>query len=113
MSIKNFNNSFNNSHQRLGVALYGIMWLQVLVGIFRPQRGSKRRSLWFFAHWIMGTAVSLLGVLNVFIGLQAYKEKTSKSITTWNILFSVQICLIVIFYLLQEKWVYIQNQGAV
>ncbi|WVY91679.1 hypothetical protein V8G54_037193 [Vigna mungo] len=28
MSIKNFNNSFNNSHQRLGVALYGIMWLQ-------------------------------------------------------------------------------------
>ncbi|KAG2390908.1 Cytochrome b561 domain-containing protein [Vigna angularis] len=113
MSIKNFNNSFNNSHQRLGVALYGIMWLQVLVGIFRPQRGSKRRSLWFFAHWIMGTTVSLLGVLNVFIGLQAYREKTSKSITTWNILFSVQICLIVICYLLQEKWVYIQNQGVV
>ncbi|XP_022637582.1 cytochrome b561 domain-containing protein At4g18260 [Vigna radiata var. radiata] len=113
MSIKNFNNSFDNSHQRLGVALYGIMWLQVLVGIFRPQRGSKRRSLWFFAHWIMGTTVSLLGVLNVFIGLQAYREKTSKSITTWNILFSVQICLIVIFYLLQEKWVYIQNQGVV
>ncbi|XP_027939306.1 cytochrome b561 domain-containing protein At4g18260-like [Vigna unguiculata] len=113
MSIKNFNNSFNNSHQRLGVALYGIMWLQVLVGIFRPQRGSKRRSVWFFAHWIMGTAVSLLGVLNVFIGLQAYQEKTSKSITTWKILFSVQICLIVIFYLLQEKWVYIKNQGVV
>uniref|UniRef100_A0A0R0L9H2 Cytochrome b561 domain-containing protein n=1 Tax=Glycine max TaxID=3847 RepID=A0A0R0L9H2_SOYBN len=113
MSIKNFNNSFNNNHQRLGVALYGIIWLQVLVGIFRPQRGSKRRSLWFFAHWIMGTAVSLLGVLNVFIGLQAYQEKTSKSITTWNILFTVQISLIVIFYLLQEKWVYIKNQGVI
>nr|KYP73335.1 hypothetical protein KK1_005955 [Cajanus cajan] len=37
MSIKNFNNSFDNNHQRLGVALYGIIWLQVLVGIFRPQ----------------------------------------------------------------------------
>ncbi|XP_027333554.1 cytochrome b561 domain-containing protein At2g30890-like [Abrus precatorius] len=113
MSIKNFNNSFNNNHQRLGVALYGIIWLQVLVGIFRPQRGSKTRSLWFFAHWIMGTAVSLLGVLNVYIGLQAYHEKTSKSIRTWNIIFTVQISLIVIFYLFQEKWVYIQSQGVI
>ncbi|XP_028199002.1 cytochrome b561 domain-containing protein At4g18260-like [Glycine soja] len=101
MSIKSFNNSFSNNHQRLGVALYCIIWLQVLVGIFRPQRGSKKRSLWFFAHRVVGTAVSLLGVLNVFIGLQAYQEKTSKSITTWNILFTVQISLIVIFYLLQ------------
>lgn len=38
MSIKNFNNLFNNNHQRLGVALYGVIWLQVLVGIIRPQR---------------------------------------------------------------------------
>ncbi|KAK7276749.1 hypothetical protein RIF29_17895 [Crotalaria pallida] len=112
MSIKNFNNSFNNTHQRLGVALYGTIWLQVLFGIFRPQRGSKRRSLWFFAHWINGIAVSLLGVLNVYIGLQAYHAKTSKSITTWNILFTIQISLVVIFYLFQEKWVYIQNQGV-
>ncbi|XP_027344109.1 cytochrome b561 domain-containing protein At2g30890-like [Abrus precatorius] len=113
MSIKNFNNLFNNSHQRLGVALYGIIWLQVLVGIFRPQRGSKRRSVWFFAHWILGTAVSFLGVLNVYIGLRAYQEKTSKRIRIWNILFTIQISLIVFFYLFQEKWVYIQNQGVI
>ncbi|KAL5126425.1 Cytochrome b561 domain-containing protein [Glycine soja] len=30
MSIKSFNNSFSNNHQRLGVALYCIIWLQVL-----------------------------------------------------------------------------------
>ncbi|MBA0578578.1 hypothetical protein Gorai_020855, partial [Gossypium raimondii] len=36
MSIKNFNNSFNNHHQRLGVALYGIIWLQALTGVLRP-----------------------------------------------------------------------------
>ncbi|KAK7304997.1 hypothetical protein VNO77_42894 [Canavalia gladiata] len=112
MSIKNFNNLFNNSHQRLGVALYGIIWLQVLVGIFRPQRGSKRRSIWFFAHWILGIAITFLGVLNVYIGLGAYQEKTSKGIKIWNILFTIQISLVVFFYLLQEKWVYIQNQGV-
>lgn len=38
MSIKNFNNSFNNYHQRIGVGLYGIIWLQALVGFIRPQR---------------------------------------------------------------------------
>ncbi|XP_019462697.1 PREDICTED: cytochrome b561 domain-containing protein At4g18260-like isoform X2 [Lupinus angustifolius] len=110
MSIKNFNNLFNNNHQRLGVGLYGVIWLQVLVGIFRPQRGSKRRSVWFFAHWMLGIAVSFLGILNVYIGLEAYKQKTSKDIRIWNILFTVQISLVVIFYLFQEKWDYIQNQ---
>ncbi|KAK7255250.1 hypothetical protein RIF29_28656 [Crotalaria pallida] len=110
MSIKNFNNLFNNSHQRLGVALYSVIWIQVLVGILRPQRGSNRRSVWFFAHWMLGIAVSFLGVLNVYIGLGAYQEKTSKGIRIWNILFTVQISLIVFFYLFQEKWVYIQNQ---
>ncbi|WRX09781.1 Cytochrome b561/ferric reductase transmembrane - like 1 [Theobroma cacao] len=38
MSIKSFNNSFNNHHQRLGVALYGIIWLQALTGVLRPWR---------------------------------------------------------------------------
>ncbi|MED6167742.1 hypothetical protein PIB30_005710 [Stylosanthes scabra] len=113
MSIKNFNNLFNNNHQRLGVALYGIIWLQLVLGIFRPQRGSKRRRVWFFTHWIVGTSVSLLGVLAVYTGLGAYREKTSKNTRIWNIFFTIQITLIVFIYLFQEKWVYIQNQGVV
>ncbi|KAI9114543.1 hypothetical protein K1719_014241 [Acacia pycnantha] len=113
MSIKNFNNAFNNNHQRVGVALYGIMWLQALLGIFRPERGSKRRSVWFFVHWILGTVISLLGILNVYIGLQAYQEKTSKSIRIWNILFTVQLVIIASFYLLQDKWAYFQKQGVI
>ncbi|MED6149544.1 hypothetical protein PIB30_063551 [Stylosanthes scabra] len=112
MSIKNFNNSFNNNHQRLGLALYGVVWLQVIAGIFRPQRGSRARRMWFFGHWIIGTAMSLLGVINVYLGLQAYQEKTSRSITTWNMLFTAQISLIVFFYLVQEKWDYLRNQGV-
>ncbi|XP_054799837.1 cytochrome b561 domain-containing protein At2g30890-like [Prosopis cineraria] len=113
MSIKNFNNAFNNNHQRVGVALYGIIWLQALLGIFRPRRGSKRRSVWFFLHWILGTVISFLGILNVYIGLQAYQEKTSKSIRIWNILFTIQLVIIMFFYLLQDKWVYLQKKQGV
>lgn len=38
MSIRNFENSFNNNHQRLGLALYGALWLQVSIGFFKPPR---------------------------------------------------------------------------
>ncbi|KAJ7960652.1 Cytochrome b561 domain-containing protein [Quillaja saponaria] len=111
LSVKNFSNAFNNYHQRIGLALYGIIWLQVLVGFLRPQRGSKGRSVWILVHWLIGTAVSLLGVLNIYTGLQAYHDKTSRSIRLWTIIFTVQISSIVFFYLFQDKWVYIQKQG--
>ena len=57
MSMKNFNNSFNNNHQRIGVALYGIIWLQVIAGIFRPQRYTNefpfiKKIFIYVNHWI-------------------------------------------------------------
>ncbi|XP_062105732.1 cytochrome b561 domain-containing protein At2g30890-like [Humulus lupulus] len=113
LSIKNFNNTFNNNHQRIGVALYGIIWLQVIIGFFRPNRGAKGRSVWFFAHWILGTTVSLLGVFSIYSGLQAFHEKTSKKVGIWTSLFTAQISFICLFYLFQDKWSYIQKQGVI
>ncbi|KAB1225301.1 hypothetical protein CJ030_MR1G008996 [Morella rubra] len=113
MSLRNFNNSFSNHHQRIGVALYGIIWLQALVGFVRPHRGSKRRSVWFFLHWLLGTAASLLGVVNIYTGLQAYHEMTSRSIKVWVIIFTVEMSVVSFFYLLQDKWVYTQKQGVI
>lgn len=69
--------------------------------------------MWFFGHWILGTAISLLGVLNIYTGLQAYREKTSKSIKLWTVIFTAQVCFFTFFYLFQDKWVYIQKQGVV
>ncbi|XP_022940300.1 cytochrome b561 domain-containing protein At4g18260-like isoform X1 [Cucurbita moschata] len=113
MSIKKFNNAFNNNHQRIGIGLYGMIWLQALIGIVRPKRGSRTRSLWFFIHWMLGTAVSLLGVFNVYSGLFAYHEKTSRRIRIWTIIFTVEISLISFFYLFQDKLEYIQKQGVI
>lgn len=36
LSITNFENAFNNTHQRIGLALYGLVWLQPLIGFLRP-----------------------------------------------------------------------------
>ncbi|KAJ4837251.1 hypothetical protein Tsubulata_012276 [Turnera subulata] len=113
MSIKNFSNSFSNHHQRIGVGLYGIVWLQSLIGFLRPRRGCKGRSVWFIVHWIVGTAVSLLGIINIYTGLQAYHQKTSRSIQLWTILFTIEVALMMSFYLFQDKWEYIQKQGVI
>ncbi|GAY35120.1 hypothetical protein CUMW_014410 [Citrus unshiu] len=113
MSIRNFENSFNNNHQRLGLALYGALWLQVSIGFFKPPRGNKRRSMWYVVHWLLGTAISLVGIINIYTGLKAYHNKTSRSTTLWTILFTAQISLIAFFYLFQDKWHYLQKQGVI
>ncbi|KAK1404601.1 hypothetical protein POM88_004206 [Heracleum sosnowskyi] len=38
LSIRKFENTFNNTHQKMGLALYGVIWLQALTGFFRPER---------------------------------------------------------------------------
>ena len=76
-------------------------------------RGCKGRSVWFFAHWLLGTSVCLLGILNIYTGLQAYHEKTSRSIHLWTIIFTIQLSFMAFIYLLQDKWVYMQKQGVI
>lgn len=113
MSIKTFENSFNNTHQRIGLALYGAIWVQAVLGFLRPQRGSKKRSIWYFVHWIFGTTICIVGILNIYTGLEAFKKKTKRSVTLWTILFTAQISFLAFFYLFQEKWDYMKKQGVI
>ncbi|KAL2930804.1 hypothetical protein RDABS01_036214 [Bienertia sinuspersici] len=111
-SIKTFENSFNNTHQRIGLALYGAIWVQALLGCCRPHRGAKQRSLWYFLHWIFGTIVCIVGIMNVYTGLQAYKKRTNRSVTLWTVLFTAQISSMAFLYLFQDKWEYMKRQGV-
>lgn len=113
MSIVFFDNTFNNTHQKMGLTLYVAIWLQACVGFLRPHRGRRVRSVWFFVHWGLGTSVSVLGIINVYTGLQAYKKRTATSVRLWTVLFTVEISLIAFFYLFQDKWRYIQKQGVI
>ncbi|KAI5671238.1 hypothetical protein M9H77_11602 [Catharanthus roseus] len=111
ISIRKFENSFNNCHQRVGLALYVAIYVQVLSGFRRPERGSKSRRVWYFFHWILGTSISLVGIFNTYTGLKAYHVKMSKSISIWTILFTGQVCFMAFLFLFQDKWDYIHKQG--
>ncbi|KAG8385303.1 hypothetical protein BUALT_Bualt03G0027900 [Buddleja alternifolia] len=113
LSIRKFENAFDNNHQRIGLALYGAIYVQIMIGCRRPKRGAKGRSAWYFSHWILGTTISLVGILNIYTGLQAYHKRTSKSTTLWSIIFTAQVSVMAIFYLFQDKWEYMQKQGRI
>lgn len=76
-------------------------------------RGNKRRTTWYFVHWLLGTAISLVGIINIYTGLRAYHNKTSRSTTLWTILFTGEIFCIAFIYLFQDKWEYLKKQGVV
>lgn len=113
ISIRKFENSFNNCHQRVGLALYVAIYFQVLCGFRRPKRESNSRRAWYFFHWILGTAICIVGIFNTYTGLKAYHIKMSKSISIWSILFTAQVSFMAFFYLFQDKWDYIQKQGGI
>ncbi|XP_076960587.1 cytochrome b561 domain-containing protein At4g18260-like [Bidens hawaiensis] len=113
LSIMSFENKFNNTHQRIGLALYAAILVQVLVGFCRPKRGTKGRSVWYVFHWIFGTTISLVGILNTYTGLKAYHKRTSLNARFWSILFTVEVAFMAFFYLFQEKWDYMQKQGEI
>ncbi|KAL6614774.1 hypothetical protein ACP70R_037044 [Stipagrostis hirtigluma subsp. patula] len=113
LSLMNFENSFSNSHQRVGLALYGFMWLQSVIGFFRPERGVNGRSVWYFFHWLLGIAVCATGITNVYIGLRTYHERTMKSVRLWTGLLTVEVSFLAFFYLLIDRWSYMIKQGQV
>ncbi|KAK9058035.1 hypothetical protein SSX86_022875 [Deinandra increscens subsp. villosa] len=113
MSIMSFENSFNNDHQRIGLALYAAILVQMLAGFRRPKRGTKGRTIWYVFHWIFGTTISLVGILNTYIGLKAYHKRTSMNARFWSIVFTVEVSFMAFFYLFQEKWDYVQKQGEI
>ncbi|XP_039115719.1 cytochrome b561 domain-containing protein At2g30890-like isoform X2 [Dioscorea cayenensis subsp. rotundata] len=113
LSIIHFENFFNNTHQRIGLALYVLIVIQPLVGFFRPQRGVKFRRLWYFVHWILGNGVCIVGIINIYIGLHAFHARASKNVRLWTILFTVEVCIIAFIYLLQDRWNYMQKQGVI
>ncbi|KAG6423744.1 hypothetical protein SASPL_114147 [Salvia splendens] len=111
LSIRNFENAFNNTHQRLGLALYAAIYMQLILGFKRPKRGTRARSAWYLLHWLLGTITCLVGVLNIYTGLQAYHIRTSTNTRFYTIIFTAQLSFMVILYLFQDKWDYILRQG--
>jgi len=52
-------------------------------------------------------------VINIYTGLKAYHKRTLKSTTLWTILFTVEVTIIGLVYLFQDKVEYMKKQGVI
>ncbi|KAG9132564.1 hypothetical protein Leryth_008466 [Lithospermum erythrorhizon] len=57
-------------HRKLGIAAFCLAWLQTMALLFRPKTTNKFRKYWKSYHHFVGYACVILGVVNVFQGLQ-------------------------------------------
>ena len=72
------NTHFNTPHQKLGIAIFCIMFLQIVLGfvinkLYTPQR---TRVPWYdLTHRWMGRLVVCAGLANIVLGLMEFREK--------------------------------------
>jgi hypothetical protein len=74
--------------------------------------GGRSRPLWYAAHWLVGTGAVVLGFINIFIGMHVYELLSGKSLRTVNILFAIQLGVLAVIYLAQDRWQYLREQGT-
>ena len=74
--------------------------------------GGRSRPLWYAAHWLVGTGAVVLGFINIFIGMHVYEIISGKSLRTVNILFAIELGVLGVIYLAQDRWQYLREQGT-
>ncbi|MCO5609710.1 hypothetical protein L7F22_063942 [Adiantum nelumboides] len=99
-----------HTHGRLGVALLLAPLMAAFLGMVRPEVGAgRKRGLWYAAHWLLGTGTVVLACLNIFIGLHVYELISATSLLGVNVAFSVQVALMALLYLSQDRWAYLRQ----
>ncbi|MCO5567297.1 hypothetical protein L7F22_020987 [Adiantum nelumboides] len=97
--------SSTHSHQRVGYALWIMIWFHVLAAFFlRPPMGSMERGVWYIAHWLMGTAAIILGFYNMYSGIFIWETVfPHEKVRALNIVFSIQIGIMAFVYFATDR----------
>jgi hypothetical protein len=73
-------------------------------------RGVRFRSIWYLTHWLLGIAICVVGVANVYIGMHTYHERTGRSVRPWTVLLTVEVSAMAFVYLFQDRWNHVVRQ---
>ncbi|KAL5015924.1 hypothetical protein ScPMuIL_005513 [Solemya velum] len=61
--------NFHKAHPILGIIVTALAVLNPIMALFRPHPGTSKRSVFNWAHWIVGTGSHMLGILTIFSGV--------------------------------------------
>ncbi|KAL2938695.1 hypothetical protein RDABS01_022144 [Bienertia sinuspersici] len=65
-------------HRNIGIALFCLATLQVFALLLRPKKDHKYRLYWNLYHWSVGYAVIILGIINIYQGLDKVLQPEKK-----------------------------------
>ncbi|CAI5979114.1 unnamed protein product [Closterium sp. NIES-65] len=95
-----------SSHGQLGLAIFVLIFVQPMIGHFRPNKGTVNRPTWFVIHWVLGIGIVGLAWLNTFLGFDIMQTKYSFNLQWCYIIFGVTVGLLGAIYLV----IYITDQ---
>lgn len=62
-------------HPIMGVIVMALTVINPIMALFRPHPGASKRFIFNWAHWFVGTAAHILGVITIFFGVQLPKAE--------------------------------------
>lgn len=66
--------SFKKAHPILGIIVTALCVINPIMALFRPHPNTPRRPIFNWAHWAVGTAAHILGVITIFFGIALEKS---------------------------------------
>ncbi|XP_059169378.1 putative ferric-chelate reductase 1 [Physella acuta] len=61
---------FLEGHPIMGVIVMALTLINPIMAFFRPHPGTAKRPIFNWAHWFVGTAAHILGIITIFFGVQ-------------------------------------------
>ncbi|KAK1412677.1 hypothetical protein QVD17_34118 [Tagetes erecta] len=99
-----------SGHRNIGIALFCLATLQVLAVFLRPKVGHKFRFYWNIYHHGTGYAVIILGILNIFKGLEILSPSSKWKLTYIIIISSLGV---IAFVLEAFTWIVVFKRKSV
>ncbi|CAI5509605.1 unnamed protein product [Closterium sp. Naga37s-1] len=86
------------THGQLGIAIFVMIFIQPVIGHFRPNKGTVNRPTWFIIHWVFGMVIVGLAWVNTFLGFDAMASKFASDMQVYFIIFAIAIGLFAAIY---------------
>lgn len=91
--------SMGTSHARIGILLIVLVWAQGPLGAVRPHKAARTRPYWYYLHWLIGTAVIVLGFVESWLGISLYKTFVlGGGYTAWRASLGVEAGVLLALY---------------
>lgn len=92
------------NHPALGLATLVLAFIQPIIAFFRPHPGTPRRSIFNWAHWLVGNTAHILAIVTLYMVSKLSPDLTGldsnvAATDTWNYVLLAYVCFHVLVHI--------------